>query len=427
MRNEKQIGNLFERLANHIDLLPPEIEEMRKKIMVIERLPVKGREVDERFTQRNTLLNLEDFDNQPDIIDEISVSENESFLLWDKTKPHALNEIMIISKSTEIIPNLFDHSSRFINKVFDVMGQFTDYARADKLVPSISWSYDPMTHDRESGQSEKRFHAHLIARSQDEVNKALASQKPLSELSHIQQRRIVDEAIIVNAMVAYDFLKNSTEYSTVNFIPPLSGNCLTPALFFEIKNGWETFKSGSFREELGDIYDKLEKLYQQLLPEVTAEKENTGDWQRPRIIDSARVVQNIDRESYDWMSETTRETFLKFLSGLENRFISEQRSQFFKKNQKTHRAILTYVYPLGGFSCNISFCEMKDGKVQGQIRLPLFSDMGSAGMTFIQGVPTKIKRGVGENGQPENFNNSELEQRRKFQHGFRDFLEKNKI
>ncbi len=70
---------------------------------------------------------------------------------------------------------------------------------------------------------------------------------------------------------------------------------------------------------------------------------------------------------------------------------------------------------------------MEDMKVQGQIRLPLFSDMGSAGMTFIQGMPVKIKRGVDENGKPATFNDSELRDRKEFQDSFRDLLhEKNR-
>jgi hypothetical protein len=83
---------------------------------------------------------------------------------------------------------------------------FAEHCQADGLYPVLSWSYDPATIDRESIQGEKRFHAHLVGRTQYELQRVDALTVPARAYPTRQRRRIVDEASVLGAMLAADCL-----------------------------------------------------------------------------------------------------------------------------------------------------------------------------------------------------------------------------
>ena len=71
----------------------------------------------------------------------------------------------------------------------------------------------------------------------------------------------------------------------------------------------------------------------------------------------------------------------------------------------------THVYPLADLAYSVCFSE-QDGDLFAHIRLNVFSDLGGAGVSVINGVMVKIRKGVGI------YDEEELAARASFQRGF---------
>ncbi|MGH3318768.1 MAG: hypothetical protein ACRDN9_01080 [Streptosporangiaceae bacterium] len=71
----------------------------------------------------------------------------------------------------------------------------------------------------------------------------------------------------------------------------------------------------------------------------------------------------------------------------------------------------THVYPLAGLAYSVCFSEHR-GDLFAHVRLDVFSDLGGAGASIVNGVVVKIRKGVGT------YDEEELAAREAFQCDF---------
>lgn len=86
----------------------------------------------------------------------------------------------------------------------------------------------------------------------------------------------------------------------------------------------------------------------------------------------------------------------------------------------TQRRRTTHLFPLADLAYSVNFSEHR-GKLYGQVRVNVFSDLGGAGVAVLDGTTTKIRKGVGE------FGTKELVTREEFQREYLTALRRHPI
>lgn len=415
-RTDKEMVAMFERLSKPKPLLPLNIEQKRLKSFVYDSLPVKARPDIDNYRKFNPTDQLieDSYGNflkfsSPFVLKIIGKETDQPIFLMDKLQPHSLKELMIISAAPKTLFGIADHDKEARQNIFRIMSQFPQYAREQGLYPYVAFSYDPHTFDRESGQDEKRFHGHLIGRTQDEMENVVQKKVQLAQLALLRRRRLIDETTVLGSLIMYDYFADNSDLSSMYPIKPFTKkNC--PSLLFELRDGWETLTSEAFDKDFLRLHEGLSQTFD-MLKKVTTEGETTI-WQRRNVkdIDELGVKQKIieDLTGITWMSQESLYTFVYFLHGIKKHFSKWQIRAF---QHPAFRDITTHVYPLADLCYSTAFFE-ENGRVYGVVRPQLFSDLGGAGVEYLEGTATKLKRGVNI------YSYAEMEERMAFQQGF---------
>ncbi|WP_331727656.1 hypothetical protein [Streptomyces sp. NBC_01176] len=356
-------------------LLPQHLEDRRMNLRVLDSLPAKGYPGYVNRTGRlRTVTHLYD---RTTVLGHVSISPDEAYALTNKAAPHALYEIMVISAGTTHRPGLHDHSPEF-GKAFGVMADsFADHCRAYDLTPVVSWSYDPKTLDRESIQGEKRFHAHLVGRTKSERATVAEEAVRAGQLSTTRARRIVEEASILGSLLSADCVDPDALRVLVP-VPALSTPTATVTAQFLLPNGWESLTAPGLHDDLVYVHRKLRRTYDEIIRTCTTG--TTGLWERP-------VVREFDADEIGVPLRTeTRATLAHYLRALRPEILTDRKG--------SNRSRGTHVYPLADLAYAVTIAEQND-KVYLHLRTNLFSDLGGAGISIIDGAIVKTKKGVG--------------------------------
>lgn len=356
-------------------LLPQHLEERRMNLRVLDSLPAKGYPGYVNKTGRlRTVNHLYD---RTTVLGHVSLSPDEAYALTNKRSPHALYEIMVISAGNTHRPGLHDHSPQF-GKAFGVMADsFAHHCHAYDLTPVVSWSYDPKTLDRESIQGEKRFHAHLVGRTKTERETVATQAVRAGQLSTHRARRIVEEASILGSLLSTDCVDPHALRVLVP-TPALATPTATVTAQFLLPNGWQSLTTPELHDDLTYIHRTLRRTYDEITRTCTTG--TTGLWERP-------VVQEFNPDDIDIPLRTqTRATLTHYLRAL--------RPDILTSGQNSDRSRATHVYPLADLAYAVTIAE-QNGKVYLHLRTNLFSDLGGAGISILDGTIVKTKKGVG--------------------------------
>ncbi|MBI5456580.1 hypothetical protein HY969_02470 [Candidatus Kaiserbacteria bacterium] len=408
------LENLFEAVLRTDTLLPENLESKRLQVPVYDALHVKGRNDAKDFRhfsrKRDAQDEYEDFlgMSRPFLLQEVAAKDTEPVFLMDKLTPHSLYEVMIMSASVERKSSILDHDAATRRLIFNLMSKFPEYAHSRGLYPYLAFNYDPLTQDRESGQAEKRFHAHLIGRTSDELAEITEHQQPLGKISPMVRRRLVDETSILGSLIAFDYFKE-TPFRTIEIAPPLQQKN-GPLLEFVLKKGWDDLSTREFEADFCQIHSGLEKLYELLVSGVA--EGQSGEWKRPQLRLATDLPLEQSLREMKWLSPESRSAFLHFVKHLKSSIL--EKTHLFR-NPK-YRNITTHVYPLAGLCYSVGFCE-DNSHVKMVIKPQIFSDFGGAGLEKLNGIITRIRRGVGT------FDDKEMAERKKFQSGFVERIE----
>lgn len=379
-------------------LLPARLEAARCAVPVADPLTVKGRPGRSPRARPRELAEASLIWQRTGVLAHVGVGPDESYMLIDKQHPHAQHEIMVMSAGTRLRPGLHEHSPAFTAALGAMAACFAGHCATAALYPVLSWSYDPATTDRESIQSEKRFHAHLIGRTGRELALAARHAIPAGGYPARQRRRTVDEACVLGAMLAGDCLA-TVRLHVLELIEPLSTPQSTACLQLRVPRGWQAFTDPALFADLRTLHRILRRIY-----DATARACLTGTsgvWQRP-ILDASRA----DQVRLP-LSRASRDALEHYLAALRPGLLAS--TGFYADARNRHRA--THVYPLADLAYSVCFSEHQ-GQLFAHLRLNVFSDLGGAGVSLINGTIVKVRKGVGA------YDEEELAARTHFQRGF---------
>ena len=163
--------------------------------------------------------------------------------------------------------------------------------------------------------------------------------------------------------------------------------------------GWQAFTDPALFADLRTLHRILRRIY-----DATARACLTGTsgvWQRP-ILDASRADQvrlPLSRASLDALEH--------YLAALRPGLLAS--TGFYADARNSHRA--THVYPLADLAYSVCFSEHQ-GQLFAHLRFNVFSDLGGAGVSLINGTIVKVRKGVGA------YDQEELAARAHFQRGF---------
>ncbi|MFF2134161.1 hypothetical protein ACFVW1_54470 [Streptomyces olivochromogenes] len=355
-------------------LLPSALEGRRMDVRVVDSLAAKGYPGYVNGVQRMGTVN--DVYGWTKVHAHINMSADEAYALTDKRSPHALYELMLMSAGTTHRPGLHDHSPEFGKALGVVAACFAEHCRDYELSPVVSWSYDPSTLDRESIQGEKRFHAHLVGRTRKDRAEVAERAVRAGELSAVRSRRIVEEASVLGALLSADVVDRDA-LRVLQPVPVLSTPTATATAQFLLPQGWQTLSDPELYADLVYIHRKLRRVYDEVMRTCTTG--TSGQWRRPAIRD-------FDAEGIDVpLRAATRATLAHYLRALRPEVLSGP----------VARSRTTHVYPLADLAYAVTIAE-QEGHVYLHLRTNVFSDLGGAGISIIDGVIVKTKKGVGD-------------------------------
>ncbi|MFI9031133.1 hypothetical protein [Streptomyces sp. NPDC053560] len=355
-------------------LLLAALENRRKDVRVVDSLPAKGFPGFVNGVQR--MGTVHDVYGWTNVHAHINISPDEAYALTDKRSPHALFELMLMSAGATSRPGLHDHSPEFGKALGTIAARFAEHCHACELGPVVSWSYDPHTVDRESIQGEKRFHAHFVGRTQAERAAVEARAVRAGRLSTVRSRRIVEEASVLGALLCADIVDGDA-LRVLEPVPALSTPTATATAQFRLPQGWESLASPDLPADLAYIHRKLRKMYDEILRVCTTG--TAGKWRRP-------MTREFDPQHIDVpLRAATRAALAHYLRGLRPELLSEPA----KRSRKP------YVYPLADLAYAVTIAE-QGSEVFLHLRTNVFSDLGGAGISIMDGVIVKTKKGVGD-------------------------------
>jgi hypothetical protein len=379
-------------------LLPPGLETARLSVPVAHPLTVKGHPWRTPKARPRELVESGLIWRRTAVLAHVGAGPDESYMLIDKQHPHAQHELMLMSAGTELRAGLQDHSASFTAALGAVTACFAACCHDAGLYPVLSWSYDPATHDRESIQGEKRFHAHLVGRTQHEVALVERLARPASEYPAGLRRRVLDEAGVLAALLVGDCL-GEVQLCAVELVAPLSTPQATAGLQFRVPGGWAAFAGGALTSDLRAIHRVLRHVYDAIARACLAGQ--SGLWKRP-ILDAGQAGHVALP-----LSACSQETLSHYLSGLRPDILADTRSLADPRN----RDLTTHVYPLADLAYSVCFSEHQ-GQLFAYLRVNVFSDLGGAGVSMVNGTIVKVRKGVGI------YDQKELAARTAFQRGF---------
>ncbi|MGW1765022.1 hypothetical protein ACWCQL_13225 [Streptomyces sp. NPDC002073] len=355
-------------------LLPSALEGRRKDVRVVDSLAAKGFPGYVSGLQR--MGTVSDVYGWTQVHSHINLSPDEAYALTDKRSPHALYELMLMSAGITHRPGLHDHSPRFAGALGVIAAAFAEHCRAYELSPVVSWSYDPATVDRESIQGEKRFHAHLVGRTLRERAEVAERAEPVGGLSAVRARRIVEEASVLGALISADVVDRHA-LRVLQPVAALSTHTATATAQFLLPEGWQSLADPQFYDDVVYIHRKLRAVYDEVMRACTTG--TSGMWRRPGI--KAFNPEDIDVP----LRATTRAALAHYLGALRPEILSGP----------VERSRTAHVYPLANLAYAVTIAE-QEGQVYLHVRTNVFSDLGGAGISIMDGVIVKTKKGVGD-------------------------------
>ncbi|MFH9959740.1 hypothetical protein ACH4OX_36810 [Streptomyces roseolus] len=298
------------------------------------------------------------------VLSHVSVSPDEAYAITDKTSPHALYELMVVSAGNAIRSGIHDHSPQF-GQAFGVMAHsFAHHSHTYGFTPVISWSYDPHTLDRASIQGEKRFHSHFVARTPADREAVAAKTLRAAELPTTRARCIVEEASVLGSLLAADCVDAAALQLLVP-VPALSTPLATLTAQYLLPDGWNSLTDPGLHTDLSYIYRALRRTYDEIIRACTTG--TSGLWKRP-------ATHQFDPDNIAIpLRPDTRAALTHYLRALRPDLLTDP------QNRSAH------VYPLADLAYAVIITE-QDGKVYLHIRANVFSDLGGAGTSFLDGA-----------------------------------------
>lgn len=386
------------------NMLPGWLAAHRNAVPVVDSLSVPRRPTggDPETQRLRTVTHLY---GRTEVLAHIGLNADETYMLIDKTNPHALHELMMMSAGHPVRSGLHQHSPAFGTAFGAIANCWVGHCLDNGLQPLVAWSYDPDTEDRETIQGEKRWHAHLMARTPAEMDAIALRAVPAGLVPHKRRRRIAEEASVLAALLAHDCL-HATRLETMEPTPFLERPSSTAALRLRLAEGWASLARSAFHADVRVLHELMQTLYDRILGGCFQGK--AACWQRARLVnrDPAAVDLPLSRRSRDALGH--------YLAALYSTMVADA------DGLRNDRERVTHTYPLAGLAYSMCISE-EEGSVYMYMRANVFSDLGGAGVAVVEGKLVKISKGTGILSQDE------LAARKLFQRHYLTRLRKDRL
>lgn len=389
-----------------IESLLPDYLEVKRLNTFVAKLPVKGYPsgVVKKVLASEGASSEFNKSTLPEIDLIANLPGDSALALYRKKAPHCRFGMMLVSTKTtnQVALSDFDKSTRL--SFYNTAALFGEFCKSRDLIPNVSFTFDPNTHDRKSGQSQKWFHMHLNSRTPNAIDIIEKTRKLLKEEpTKRMQRSFVEEYAVLSSMILADMLRDQNTVSC-NELKDVFEEDGLPNLAIILNSGWNAIKSQRFDHIFNSIHTSIIALHERFKSSFF-EGEN-GVWTRPRI-NKAKISKNI--ENFQWLSEPSKVALTHFLSRLRPDALEGRLLESFKKRPNSE--LTSFLYPLSGANYAITLTEKNDKLIM-SVRPQLFSDTGAAGLYYLNGTMLKLVRGS------ETYGSGELEEKSNFEKEF---------
>ena len=237
--------NLLEKITKK-NLLPENLERKREETKVV-KLPIKG--YPEGYFKKMDIKDgkSSEFNDktypEEELIGKSGGSNNLS--LYRKASPHSLYGMMLVKNHNINEIGINDFSEQERHDFLKVAEEFARFSESQGLYPNISWTYDPDTRDRKSGQSQLWYHMHLNSHTTESKKQILSRRTELSKINGKETKRsFIDEFSILGSIILKDYFEKSGVKLEGKIVAPFEFNGL-PNFGIIAKQGWEYYSVGS--------------------------------------------------------------------------------------------------------------------------------------------------------------------------------------
>lgn len=387
-------------------LLLPYQESLRDSIKVV-IFPVKGYPegyITAKSKEDGLSSEFNDtFYPQSELIGRTGISGD--ILLYRKAFPHCLYGMMAIKNNNSTETDITNIQPEERNDFYKLAKKFAVFCKKRGLYPCISWTFDPETRDRKSGQSQLWYHMHLS--SYNEKDKIYIQDKSVELKSFIgaeTKRSFVDEFSIVFSCIAIDYIRHFNHPLSSMLKPPFSEDGL-PNLSASSDQGWDFLCTKEFDDLLIVVHKVFKNIYDLYRKELFIG--DSAKWQRPH-----KKMTMVDLNQPIWMSDSTFELVKNCFKNLNSDILSSNLDKFIS-NPKSK--LTSHLYPLGGMSYATTITMLDGGKLLISFRPQMFSDTGAAGLHHMFGTTIKLSRGE------EVYSDSEIEEKVSFEESFLEY------
>jgi hypothetical protein len=399
--------NLIEKLTKK-NLLPDDLEKKREESRVL-KLPTKT--YPEGYFKyadgkdgKNAEFNDKSYPGE-ELIGKSGSTGNLS--LYRKAFPHCLYGMMLVKNHNINEIAITDFSEQERHDFFKIAEEFARFSELQGIYPNISWTFDPDTRDRKSGQSQLWYHMHLNSHTPESKKQILAGRKELKNIGGKETKRsFIDEFSVLASKILKDYFEKSGVKLEGQMVGPFEFDNL-PNFGILSEEGWEYILSKGFNNDLVKVHEAILMIYEEIKKLLFIG--DSGEWKRPE-----KNGQKITGDAFPWMNPDTINAINIFVQNLDSKSI-EERKEVLINNPKS--ALTSHLYPLGGPSYAITITKVDESKkILVSVRPQMFSETGAAGLHHVFGTTVKLARGS------EIYSSEELKSKNDFENGFVDFL-----
>lgn len=310
--------------------------------------------------------------------------------LVNKMEPHSLYDCMFIDSNRNFKNSIYEYDKNIIEMfwtdILNIEKKLIDIYKSENIKSiALTYNFDPCTYDRESIMSEKRFHLHIIMRTENDIELAKALVKSENKVDKFYYDRIVDKAYEFTVGLLYDEIKNDSKINLPMHIDRKRDiqNNLPLGLKWDFNKNWEAVKD-FLVGDLCKIHKLIIKCYGDFMSEFFIGK--SGMWKRPILNKERLLSQNVKYK--ELLSNYSEKQICSFRNIFDD---------FSIDYSSLDRKYLISNYPLAGPAYSFSlFYDIIKERIIMAIHPKVFSDMGGAGVTwFGETNAIRIKRGVG--------------------------------
>lgn len=372
----------------------------------VAEIDIKGRPDTDRYIAFPRIVETEELELYQNIIVEPHAfrtdnTASETIHLVDKLKPHSLYDLTLFYGGNNLKKGYQELNHDTQENLIRISKTFCEYGENQGLKPSIAFSYDPITTDRKSGQSIKRFHLHLIARTPEELADVEKNAIGYEESLQTYGRNVfIDEWSLIIARILEKDLANKAADVGLCSVPKVLPE--SPSyLSFSLGEDWMCINTASLANTINNFSNYLITVSNYVVQESF--KGNMGFWDRPTPLNYIKLPPDMSIDEFE--SNLLQHAFSK----LDPR----KARQIERTNQRLNQSTINEAYPLAGLASCVSITrEIISGQIYLNFRPQVFLATGGAGLTNINGVEVKLNRGTGV------FTEDEVASRKLFQQNF---------